>query len=239
MTLTPSVLRNPFRKQGRCADGYRKPIGYWTGRIRHPRARPPDTDLKTSDWDNPMVTLPLHLSGRFVSLRDFTSADRDALAFFADDEAMFEFMKFRMDASWLARAVPRFLRQPELGTARRDFSLAAVAEDRFIGLVMIGELTEEKHAEFGWYLCSDAWGRGYATEATILLLDFGFHELGLVRMFATADPENGASIRVLTKSGLTTQGLTDPVQTWRGLRPRVLFTIDLEQWETSATELLG
>jgi RimJ/RimL family protein N-acetyltransferase len=186
-----------------------------------------------------MVSLPLHLSGRLVSLRDFTAADRDALALFADDEAMFEFMKFRIDASWLARVVPRFLQQPELGTARRDFSLAAVAEGRFIGLAMIGEVTEAKHAEFGWYLRSDVWGRGYATDATILLLNFGFHELGLVRMFATADPENDASIRVLTKSGLTNQGVTDPVQTWRGLRPRVLFTIELEQWEISATELLG
>jgi RimJ/RimL family protein N-acetyltransferase len=104
---------------------------------------------------------------------------------------------------------------------------------------MIGEVTEAKHAEFGWYLRSDAWGRGYATDAAILLLNFGFLELGLTRMFATADPENEASIRVLTKSGLTNQGLTDPVQTWRGVRPRVLFMIEPEQWETSATELLG
>jgi RimJ/RimL family protein N-acetyltransferase len=186
-----------------------------------------------------MVSLPLHLSGRSVSLRDFTPADGETLALFAGDEAMFEFMKFRMDTSWLDRVVPLFLRQPELGAARRDFSLAVVAEDRFIGLAMIGEVTEEKHAEFGWYFRSDAWGRGYATDATNLLLTFGFHELGLVRMFATTDPENVASIRVLTKSGLTNQGLTDPVQTWRGLRPRVLFTIDSEQWETSAVGPLG
>ena len=177
------------------------------------------------------MSLPLYLSGRLVSIRDFTPADGEALALFADDEAMFEFMKFRMDASWLERVVPLFQRPPELGAARRDFSLAAVAEDRFIGLAMIGEVTEEKHAEFGWYLRSDAWGRGYATDATILLLTFGFHELGLVRMFATTDPENSASIRVLTKAGLTNQGLTDPVQTWRGLRPRVLFTIEPEQWK--------
>ncbi len=58
-------------------------------------------------------------------------------------------------------------------------------------------------------------------------------------MLATTDPENGTSIRVLTKSGLTNEGLTDPVQTWRGLRPRVLFTIEPEQWETSANGPLG
>ena len=185
------------------------------------------------------MSQPLHLLGRLVSLRDFAPADAEALALFVDDEAMFEFMKFRIDAPWLARVVPRFLRQPELGAARRDFTLAAVAEDRFIGLAMIGEVTEGKHAEFGWYFCSDAWGRGYASDATTLLLTFGFHELGLVRMFATADPENDSSIRVLTKCGLINQGLTDPVQTWKGLRPRVLFTIEPEQWETSAARPFG
>jgi len=51
-------------------------------------------------------------------------------------------------------------------------------------------------------------------------------------MWATADPENLASVRVLEKSGLTNQGLTDPVETWRGPRPRVLFTIEADQWAT-------
>jgi RimJ/RimL family protein N-acetyltransferase len=148
----------------------------------------------------------------------------------ADDEAMFEFMKFRPDASWRARVVPRFLREPDLGVARRDFSLAAIAEDRFVGLAMIGDVTDEREAEFGWYFRSDAWGRGYATDATELLLTFGFRELGLSRMIATADPENGASIRVLTKSGLRSEGLTAPVQTWRGIRPRLLFSIQSSSW---------
>lgn len=177
-----------------------------------------------------IVSSPLHLSGRLISLRDFVPADEEELALLADDEAMFEFMKFRPDASWRARVVPRFLRQPDLGVARRDFSLAAIAENGFDGLAMIGDVTDKRKAEFGWYFCSDVWGRGYATEATELLLAFGFRELGLVRMIAIADPENGASIRVLTKSGLRNEGLTDTVMTWRGMRPRLLFSIDSSSW---------
>ena len=153
-------------------------------------------------------------------------------ALVADDEAMFEFMKFRIDPSWLARAVPHLLREPEPVSPQRTFSLAAIAQDRFVGWAAIGPVTDEGQAEFGWYLRSDAWGRGYATDATALLLTFGFHELGLVRLFATADPENTASIRVLTKSGLKNEGLTDPVETWRGMRPRLLFTIDSMSWRS-------
>jgi RimJ/RimL family protein N-acetyltransferase len=76
-------------------------------------------------------------------------------------------------------------------------------------------------------------GAGYATEATRLLLDFGFSVLDRATMWATADPENLASIRVLEKSGLTNRGMTEPVETWRGQRPRVLFTIEAAQWASA------
>ncbi|HEX3564936.1 MAG TPA: GNAT family N-acetyltransferase [Acidimicrobiales bacterium] len=178
---------------------------------------------------------PLRLSGRFITLRDFRPADEAALRALGDDEAMFEFMKGRIDSSWVARVLPEFLREPELGASRRSFSLAVIGEDGgFIGLAMIGELTDDRQAEFGWYLGSDDWGRGYATDATVLLLTFGFGELGLVRMYATADPENAASIRVLTKAGLRNEGPTGPVATWRGMRPRLLFSIDLDTWLSQA-----
>jgi RimJ/RimL family protein N-acetyltransferase len=52
-------------------------------------------------------------------------------------------------------------------------------------------------------------------------------------MWATTDPENLASLRVLEKSGPTSQGLTDPVHRWRGLRQRVLFTIGAQQGRIS------
>jgi RimJ/RimL family protein N-acetyltransferase len=61
-------------------------------------------------------------------------------------------------------------------------------------------------AEFGWYLRSDQWCHSYATEATRLLLRFGIESLDLCRMYATADPENLASVRVLENSGLTATG---------------------------------
>lgn len=46
------------------------------------------------------------------------------------------------------------------------------------------------------------WGQGVATEAAGQLLELSFHEHGLDRVFATCDPRNVASARVLTKLGL-------------------------------------
>ena len=74
--------------------------------------------------------------------------------------------------------------------------------------------------------------RVHATEATRLLLAFAFSVLDRATMWATADPGSIRSpFRVLEKSGLTNRGLTEPVETWRGQRPRILFTIEAARWE--------
>ena len=46
------------------------------------------------------------------------------------------------------------------------------------------------------------WGRGIATEAARLLLDFAFGKLRLHRVFAVVGDDNPASIHVLEKLGL-------------------------------------
>jgi RimJ/RimL family protein N-acetyltransferase len=57
--------------------------------------------------------------------------------------------------------------------------------------------------EIGWRIARRHWGRGYATEAALAALVFGFEEIGLERIVAVAHPENVASIRVMEKIGLT------------------------------------
>jgi [ribosomal protein S5]-alanine N-acetyltransferase len=50
-------------------------------------------------------------------------------------------------------------------------------------------------------LARDAWGRGYATEASIPVIDDAFDALGLHRLFAGVVEANTASIRVVDKLG--------------------------------------
>ena len=58
-----------------------------------------------------------------------------------------------------------------------------------------------------WYLVApESWGKGIATGAARHLLDFGFGELGLHRIWATCLPENPGSARVLEKVGMRKEG---------------------------------
>ena len=55
--------------------------------------------------------------------------------------------------------------------------------------------------ELGYRLCLKYWGRGYATEAAVAALRYGFGDLELKRIMAIALPQNVASLRVLDKLG--------------------------------------
>ncbi len=56
--------------------------------------------------------------------------------------------------------------------------------------------------ELGYRLRRSAWGKGYATEASRALIEKGFRELGVQRVFAFTMVVNTASRRVMEKAGL-------------------------------------
>jgi len=82
-----------------------------------------------------------------------------------------------------------------------------------------------RRAEIGYSLRSDHWGRGLASEAVSLMLDWAFRTLGLHRIEADIDPRNDGSRRLLQRLGFASEGV---------LRERY-FVGD----EVSDTELLG
>jgi len=62
---------------------------------------------------------------------------------------------------------------------------------------------EGDQAELGYRLARAAWGRGYASEAARALVDLGFRQLGLARIWGQTMAVNLGSRRVMEKAGLT------------------------------------
>jgi RimJ/RimL family protein N-acetyltransferase len=75
------------------------------------------------------------------------------------------------------------------GTLIGDFSLQLVSR-------------EHQQGEIGFVMHPDHHGRGYATEASALLLRLGFDELGLHRIVGRCDARNGASARLMERLGM-------------------------------------
>jgi RimJ/RimL family protein N-acetyltransferase len=72
------------------------------------------------------------------------------------------------------------------------------------GLKFITEY-ENNHINFhdvGYRFMPQYWGKGYATEATLTALHYGFEHLNVKKIIGTVHTENKASRRVLEKCGL-------------------------------------
>jgi RimJ/RimL family protein N-acetyltransferase len=103
-------------------------------------------------------------------------------------------------------AVARAARDAVPRTAHH-LAIVLKADGRLIGGCRI-EIRSAAHGsgDLGYVLARQAWGHGYATEATRALLGFGFERLALHRIWATCDVENRASARVLEKVGMRREG---------------------------------
>ena len=80
-----------------------------------------------------------------------------------------------------------------------SWTIATPSENRAIGGVVC--MIDGNAAEIGFLLNQRFWGRGYAGEAAIAVIDWLFSVPKISRMWATCDTENAASIRVLEKLG--------------------------------------
>ncbi len=78
-----------------------------------------------------------------------------------------------------------------------------------VGHVNLAGLDEGGAAEVGYWLAPRARGRGLATAAASLLIDWGFAELGVARIEFAILPENRASQRVAERLGATPEGLRE------------------------------
>jgi RimJ/RimL family protein N-acetyltransferase len=91
---------------------------------------------------------------------------------------------------------------------RREMAIFAITEpsDGLVGAISL--TIEQKHlrAEAGYWIGLPFWGKGYATEALLTIMDFGFEQLGLHRIYASHFTRNPASGRVMVKAGMQFEG---------------------------------
>lgn len=177
----------------------------------------------------------LRLKGKSVRLRELAEADFEPLHSFASDGDFLKYQTWGPNSREQTRAYFDSISAERSASPRRSFNLAIteVNQDAFLGnvaLAISGEKGEE--AEIGFNVLRSAWGKGLATEATAVMIDFAFRKLGLKRIFAFCDPENVASRKVLTKAGLKEQGILKGHRKIRDrLRDSVSFSLSREEYE--------
>jgi len=151
--------------------------------------------------------LNVFLETERLVLRRFTADDADLLVELDCDPEVMRFVTG-------GRPTPRQEVETEILPAyleyyERDgrFGFWAAIErstGKFVGWFHLRPESEDTpdEVELGYRLLRLAWGKGYATEGSQALIEKGFVELGVERVFATTMVVNVASRRVMEKSGL-------------------------------------
>lgn len=155
---------------------------------------------------NPTLRPTYPLVTERLLLRPYSTDDLDALH---DLERRAETARYLYNEPLTREAAQALLdrrrQMVAIDEAGDDLALVVVLEatGRLIGHVMLRRSSlEHRQGEVGYVLHPDHQGRGYATEATALLLRLGFEGLGLHRIVGRLDARNAASAAVLERLGM-------------------------------------
>ncbi|MDM9382145.1 GNAT family protein [Chlorogloeopsis sp. ULAP01] len=162
-------------------------------------------------------------------LREFAESDWQAVHTYASDPAVVRYLPFGPNTE---EDTKNFL-QAEVKMRRKKlrqhfaFAVTLKANKQVIGSCRISITNPDKReASIGFCLAKEFWGKGYATELGSKLLEFGFKQLNLHRIFAICDPQNKASMRVLIKICMRQEGYLREYELIKGQwRDALLFAL--------------
>ena len=110
----------------------------------------------------------------------------------------------------LRRATPTHLRNNGTGS----WAIVEKETTTIVGTILLLQLPDKaglltQDYEVGWHLRRASWGKGYATEAGRVMLNYGFSVLNLPVIYAVVKPENHLSIRVTQRLSMKPMGRTN------------------------------
>jgi|SRR5437762_4423425 len=151
----------------------------------------------------------MQLTTRRLILREFVENDWQAVFEYQSDPTYLRYNPYFYRNEQDVRSFVQMFIGWSVEVPRKKYQFAIVLKDegRLIGNCGIRMQTVHTQvAEIGYEIDRHYWGHGYATEAALALLAFGFNQLHLHRIWAYCIAENTASARVLEKIGMVYEG---------------------------------
>jgi RimJ/RimL family protein N-acetyltransferase len=103
-----------------------------------------------------------------------------------------------------------YINNQKLLTAKKEFYFFSIKDEhqQIVGALIIKSFDWRiPKAEIGYYLDKNFEGKGIMTKAVKWLIDYGFNELNILKLYARIDPENIGSKIVALKNGFELEGL--------------------------------
>jgi ribosomal-protein-alanine N-acetyltransferase len=160
---------------------------------------------------------------------------------------------------WLLQWEPRPRGAPPPAEDRGSFGARCALRERerqlgtgygfgiFLGRRFAGEITLSsiqrgpfQTGHVGYWIDRDLAGHGYVPEAVVVVLAFAFDTISLHRVEISIIPRNHASLRVVEKLGLRSEGIAQKYLEIDGnWEDHAKFAITSEEWSRRRDELLA
>lgn len=134
----------------------------------------------------------------------------------------------------LSRSIARYHREWKEGSAYVFVITLREPGAPIVGRIALTSVVRGpfQNAHLGYWTAANYQGRGIATEATELVIDFAFGTLELHRLEAAVMPQNLASRRILAKAAFREEGLAQRYLSIAGKwEDHILFALTREEWE--------
>jgi [ribosomal protein S5]-alanine N-acetyltransferase len=139
-------------------------------------------------------------------LRPWNTEDLDSLVLFANNEKIAKFMTDLFPHPYTIEKGREFIEYASKGNPVNI--LAIEVNGQAAGGIGIHPQQDmhRKNAELGYWLAEPYWGKGIITKAVVQMVDYGFKNWDIKRIFARPFGTNLASQKVLEKAGFVLEG---------------------------------
>ena len=142
-------------------------------------------------------------------LREFTFDDWAAVLAYQSDPRYQQYYPLAERTAIEAQNFVHMFLAQQREQPRRKFQLAVTlkSEHKLIGSCGLRlDSAGVSQGDIGFEISPDHWGSGYATEAALVMVKYGFNSHHLHRIWSWCIAENRASARVLEKVGMRLEG---------------------------------
>ncbi|MDQ0208767.1 GNAT family N-acetyltransferase [Alkalicoccobacillus murimartini] len=153
--------------------------------------------------------MKVQLQSKHIGLCEFKESDWEQVHDYASQKKVCQYQTWGPNSIEDSKAFVKQIVCDSLKHPRHRYAFAIVdtSTQTCIGCaeLLIRDRTN-KSGEIAYIVHPNYWGQGIATEAAKLLLELGYEELKLHRIFAKCDPRNQASAKVMEKIGMIQEG---------------------------------
>lgn len=142
-------------------------------------------------------------------LRPWQITDLDDLVHYADNINIAKFMTNKFPHPYTREAGQNFIAYARSGNPVSIFAIEVNGKAAGgIGLHPASDI-ESKNAEMGYWLAEPYWGKGIVTGAIAQMINYGFSNFDINRIYARPFGSNIASQKVLQKAGFVLEARFD------------------------------